>query len=112
MIKNNEKLVVYLNTVVNSVFKILPLYEEQNVGVKTYIESLLFELEGLEEVVAIEYTYEYFSLLSNLASVKKEIAKPDSKKPIIKREVFKCINIIKNMVGKLEEVNSHEWTYW
>lgn len=103
MIQNNDKLVVYLNSVVNSVFKILPLYEEQNVGVKTYIESLLFELYGLEDAVALEHSYEYISLLSTLESVKKEVAKPDSKKTIIKREVFKCINIIKNMVGKLEE---------
>lgn len=103
MIKNNQKLVVYLNSVVNSVFKILPLYEEQNVGVETYVESLLFELDGLQEVVAIEHSAEYISLMSNLASVKKEVAKEDSKKPVVKREVFKCINIIKNMVGKLEE---------
>lgn len=103
MVKSNEKLVVYLNTVVNSVFKVLPLYEEQNVGVQTYIESLLFELYGLEESVLIEHSYEYISLLSTLESVKKEVAKQDSKKPVIKREVFKCINIIKNMVGKLEE---------
>ena len=103
MVTDNEKLVRYLNTVVNNVFKILPLYEEQNVGVNKYIESLLFELYGLEEAVSMEHSYEYISLLSTLESVKKEVAKPDSKKPVIKREVFKCINIIKNMVGKLEE---------
>lgn len=103
MIKNDEKLVIYLNTVVNSVFKVLPLYEEQNVGVQTYIESLLFELYGLEDAILIEHSYEYISLLSTLESVKKEVAKQDSRKSVIKREVFKCINIIKNMVGKLEE---------
>jgi len=103
MIKDNQKLVVYLNSVVNSVFKILPLYEEQNVGVKTYIESLLFEFYGLEEAIAIEHSYEYISLLSTLESVKKEVSKENSRKPVVKREIFKCINIIKNMVGKLEE---------
>jgi hypothetical protein len=104
MIKNNDKLIVYLNTIVNSVFKILPLFEEQNIGVKTYLESLLFELYGLEEVVEIEHSYEYISLLSTLESVKKEVSNEESKKAVVKREVFKCINIIKNMVGKLEEV--------
>ena len=103
MIDNNEKLVIYLNSIVNSVFKILPLWEEKNVGVQTYIESLIFELDGLQDVVSIEHSAEYISLLSNLASVKKEIAKGNSKKQVIKREVFKCINIVKNMVGKLEE---------
>lgn len=103
MIKDNQKLIVYLNSIVNSVFKVLPLYEEKNIGVEIYVESLLFELYGLEKVVSISDSYEYISLLSNLESVKSEIAKEDSKKSVIKREVFKCINIIKNMVGKLEE---------
>lgn len=103
MVYDNEKLVVYLNAVVNSVFKILPLYEEQNIGVNKYLESLLFELYGLEKSVSIEHSYEYISLLSTLESVKSEIEKSDSKKSVVKREVFKCINIIKNMVGKLEE---------
>jgi hypothetical protein len=102
MIKNNEKLATYLELVVNGVFKILPLYEEGNVGIETYVESLLFELYGLEESVEIEHSYEYISLLSTLESVKKEIAKESSRKAVIKREVFKCINIIKNMIGKLE----------
>lgn len=103
MIMNNKKLSIYLNSVVNSVFKILPLYEEQNEGVTTYVESLIFELDGLQDIIMIEHSYEYISLLSTLSSVKKELEKENNRKPIIKREVFKCINIIKNMVGKLEE---------
>ncbi|GIN66341.1 hypothetical protein J41TS2_17620 [Bacillus sonorensis] len=102
MIDNNKKLEMYLNTVVNSVFKILPLYEEKNEGIEIYIDSLLFELYGLGEVVAIKHSYEYISLLSTLESVRKVVHKNDSKK-IIKREVFKCINIVKNMIGKLSE---------
>jgi hypothetical protein len=103
MMENNERLLNYLNTVVNSVFKILPLYEEKNVGLETYVESLLFELYGLEKVVSMDSSYEYVSLLSTLESVKMEVVREDSKKTTVKREVFKCINIIKNMVGKLEE---------
>jgi hypothetical protein len=103
MIRNNSKLGIYLNSIVNSVFKILPLYEEQNVGVATYVESLIFELDGLQDIIAIEHSYEYISLLSTLASVRKEVEREGSKKTVIKREVFKCINIIKNMAGKLEE---------
>jgi sulfur relay (sulfurtransferase) DsrF/TusC family protein len=103
MISNNERLTTYLNTVINSVFKILPLYEEENVGLETYIESLLFELYGLDKVVGMEQSYEYVSLLSTLESVKIEVVNEESKKTTVKREVFKCINIIKNMVVKLEE---------
>lgn len=103
MIENKEKLVTYLNSVVNSVFKILPLYEESNVGIETYVESLLFELYGLDKVVDVKNSYEYISLLSTLESVKVEVTREESKKSVVKREIFKCINIIKNMVAKLEE---------
>ncbi|MFQ3543650.1 hypothetical protein Q7A53_06160 [Halobacillus rhizosphaerae] len=102
MVEDKKKLIVYLNQVVNNVFKILPLFEEENVGVKTYIESLLFELYGLEEVIKLDQSFEYVSLLSTLESIKKEIYKKDSKKKIIKRETFKCLNLIKNLIGKLE----------
>lgn len=103
MIENNSMLVVYLNSIVNSVFKILPLYEEDNYGIKTYLESLLLELYNLEKAIKIEHSYEYISLLATLEAVKSEIFKEESKKPVVKREIFKCINIIKNMVGRLEE---------
>ncbi|UGO51077.1 hypothetical protein PQE70_gp224 [Bacillus phage vB_BanS_Nate] len=103
MINDTSRLVVYLNSVVNSVFKILPLFEEKNVGVDTYIESLLFELYGLQEAVNVEHSSEYISLLSTLESIRAEIGRENSRKATVKREIFKCINIIKNMIGKLEE---------
>jgi hypothetical protein len=103
MINNKDRLLTYLNSVINSVFKVLPLYEEENVGLETYIESLLFELYGLDKVVSLEQSAEYISLLSTLESIKYEIAKSDSKKSTVKREIFKCINVIKNMVAKLKE---------
>lgn len=103
MLDNKEKLIVYLNSIVNNVFKILPLYEEKNIGIKTYIESLIFELYGLDKVIDVKYGYEYVSILAILKSVEFEVQKDNSKKPVVKREVFKCINVIKNMVAKLEE---------
>lgn len=103
MIENNERLIVYLNSVVNGVFKILPLFEEKNVGLKVYVNSLLSELYKLEKVIKIEHSYEYISILATLEFIKEEVSKPDGKKSIVKREVFKCINVIKNMVGKIED---------
>lgn len=102
MINNKDRLLVYLDTLISSVFKILPLYEEKNLGIETYVESLLFELYSLDKVIKIENSYEYISLLSTLESIKKNITNQDSEKKVIKREVFKCISIIKNTIGKLE----------
>ena len=103
MIESNERLLVYFDSLINSIFKVLPLYEENNVGIETYIESLLFELYGLNEVIKIEDSYEYVAMLSTLESVKKEVVKLDSKKRVIKREVFKCISIVKSIMGRLEK---------
>lgn len=103
MLENRDRLLFYLDALVNSVFKILPLYEERNDGIQTYIESLLFELYGLDKVFDIKDSYEYVSVLSILESIKEEVAKENSKKRVIKREVFKCINIIKNTIKRLEK---------
>ena len=103
MIENNDRLVIYLNTVVSSVFKILPLYEEKNIGLNSYISSLLFELYGLEKVINIKHSQEYISLLSTLESIKTESFNSEDNKSTIKREVFKCISTIKNMISKIEE---------
>ncbi len=109
MINNNERLIRYLENIVNSVFKILPLWEEKNDGIDVYVESLLFELYGLEESVSMEHSYEYISLISTLESIKKEVSKEDGIKATIKREVFKSINIIKNMIAKIEDGDTDEW---
>lgn len=102
MIINDEKLVVYLNSLVNNVFKILPLYEEKNIGIVAYVESLYGEVSNLDEVIEVKHSSEYISLLASLKTIRNEVEEDDSKKSTVKREVFKCINIIKNMVGKLE----------
>jgi hypothetical protein len=103
MIEDKRKIISYLNSTVNSVFKILPLYEEKNIGVKTYIESLLFDLDSYEDVVKHNQNAEYVQLMLALNSLKKEVARENSQRSIVKREVFKCINVIKNMISKLEE---------
>src|SRR5690606_24762152 len=103
MIENRDRLIIYFDSLINSVFKILPLYEEDNIGIESYVESLLFELYGLDKSNDIKDSYEYIALLSNLESVREEVVKSDSEKKVIKREVFKCISIVKNIIVKLEK---------
>lgn len=103
MIENTNKIADYLDYLVNSVFKILPLYEEENVGLQTYIESLLFDLDSYEEVVKNNQNAEYIQVILVLTSLKKEVVKKGDKKLIVRREVFKCISIVKSMVEKLKE---------
>lgn len=103
MIENKERAIKYLNASINGIFKILPLFEENNIGIDTYIDSLLFTLYSLDDALDLTHTKDFIDVLATLESVKKEIKKEDSSHAVLKREIFKCINILKNMVVKLEE---------
>lgn len=103
MLNNNKMLSAYLDTLIDSVFKILPLYEEENIGLEVYVESLLFELKGLSKAIKIEDSYEYISLLSTLESIKQEVVSEESEKSVIKREVFKSISTIKDFLEKIDD---------
>ena|SRR5690606_27125006 len=102
MTVSQDKLIIYLKNTVNGIYKILPLFEEKNIGVDTYVDSLLFTLYSLDEVVDVKYGDEYITVLATLESVKKEIVKPGANHSVVKREIFKSINIVKNMIDKLE----------
>lgn len=97
---NKEKLEKYFNDRnVNSIYKILPLYEESNESLESYISSLLIELNGLEDCIDNEY-HEFITLIAVLSGIKKEVLKSDNKL-IIKREVFKAIEISKLLAIKV-----------
>lgn len=105
MITSNKILVLYLRSIVDSVFKILPLYEEKNEGLILYVESLLSELYGAQTSIQMRDVPDYVSLLSTLEAVKADVAVGDNK-PLVKRNVFKAINLIKNIISKIDGESS------
>ena len=97
---NSKKLEKYFNDKnVNSIYKILPLYEESNENLDSYISSLLIELKGLESYVDEDYQ-EFVTLIAVLSGIKNEISKSDNK-IVVKREVFKAIEISKLLAIKV-----------
>lgn len=105
MIENNRRVIIYLNTAVDSIFKILPLFEEESSTIDVYIDSLLFQLRKLDEVLDMKYSHEYLSLMLTLKSIKSEILNNSKEHSVIKREVFKSISIIKDIASKMEVVD-------
>jgi hypothetical protein len=85
-------------------FKILPLFEESNEGLQSYVESLMFEMNGLYWTIEeIQANGNYLSLLATLESICDEIAINDEySQAIIKREVFRSIEIIKQLKPTVE----------
>lgn len=87
----------YLHSLVNHFFKILPIWENGEKTIGTYMRSLQSELLGCEELVeAIHGDPAFLSLVSILQYL---IDHPDSEVPLVKREVFRAISIC----GKLEK---------
>jgi hypothetical protein len=88
----------YSSSLIDRVFKILPLFEEKNEGLYKYVQSLIYELNGIFYVVdKLKYNAEYLILLATLESLSDDVMFSDVKSDVIKREVFKCIDIIKRV---------------
>lgn len=103
MIDKNEKICIkYINKLTNRIFKILPLFEEEDEGLEKYMHSLIFELEGLPNTIGEIKNSEFITLLATLHSLYEELiddnfVKNQETHSLVKREVFKCVNIVKKL---------------
>lgn len=92
--------VSYLTGLKSKIFKILPLFEEENHEVFIYIDSLCMELYGqqyvFEDLVAGDW---YISTLGTLEAFLAGKVYFD-KTHIVKREVLKICNNIDKELGK------------
>ena len=92
----------YFDYLINQFYKILPMKEENNATLGTYLESFRTELLGFCELARlIKYDARFVSIIS---VVQYMIDNPDAKHESVKREVFKAINICKKLSSKYGEV--------
>ena len=92
----NELFDNYLHSLINRIYKILPLKEENSKTVSRYIESLLSEMTGSTDVILfLKSDEQYLSIINTLEYIcfSKDIA-------LCKREIFKCIHIVENLIEK------------
>lgn len=82
----------YFRRLTDRVFKLLPLREEANPGLVTYIASLQMELVGLNSLLVCDGYHELISLIASLESLKtiEEFT-------IYRREVFRCISLCEKL---------------
>lgn len=81
----------YFNNLVNSFFKILPMWENSEHTLPVYMKSLQFELLGCNSLISeLSENPLYISLLSILEYL---ISSPDCPISDVKREIFKAISI-------------------
>ena len=88
----------YFRNLVNRFFKILPIRENNEQSLATYMESLQLEILGCQSLVVDMYDDpDYIILLSILQYL---IDNPDSKVQVVKREVFKAISICNKLKAR------------
>lgn len=88
---DTELLCNYFGTLVNHFFKILPMRENEESSLPTYMRSLQVELMGCGELIdKVRLDPSYLTLLSILQYL---IDHPASDVADVKREVFRAINI-------------------
>lgn len=93
----------YFKSLVNQFFKILPMRENEEASLQTYMQSLKIELLGYQDLIC-KYRSDasYLTLLSILQYL---IDNPDCGVREVKREVFKCISICNKLKARcIEEV--------
>ena len=84
----------YFKYLINKTYKILPLKEENSSTLKAYLESYLRELIGSKELINILVNEpDFINLLNSMQFLISEEYSIET----CKKEVFKCIHILKNI---------------
>lgn len=92
----------YFRTLVNHFFKILPIREQNEESLTTYMQSLQAELLGAKGLVsAIQNDASYLTLLSILQYL---IDHPECSVREVKREVFHAISICNKLKAQYEDM--------
>ena len=95
---DSEALAKYFNNLVNKVFKMLPIYENHEQSLDTYVDSLQCEIEGCRElVVVLQDDPLYISLLSSLAWLRNHFDDEQCEFERIRRMVFNSIDLCKKL---------------
>lgn len=91
----DEALLKYLDFLVGKFFKILPLKEQREETLCSYLESLQREMIGNKSLIPVLKNHPDFITLLN--TLEYFITNKDVKHSVYRKEVFKCINIIKKL---------------
>lgn len=91
----------YFSNLVDLFFKILPLWEDREETLPLYMETLLNELVGCEDLLeAADNDAAFMSLLSTLQYL---IKNPDLPTDKVKRHVFKAISICNKLAKRYRD---------
>lgn len=103
----SENLEKYFGNLVNKIFKILPILENDESSIKKYLEGLHIELEGCQELIYILQDDPLFiSLLSTLTWLTNHVNEECCPFQTARREVFNAISICKNLEKQISAMHN------
>lgn len=83
----------YFSSLVNRIYKILPIRERSESTLGVYLDSLMLELLGCEQLLTeIRGDPVLLTLLSTVRYLRDN---PDLPVAVVRREVFRCISVCK-----------------
>lgn len=88
----------YLCNLVNLFFKILPMREDEDPTLQSYLQGLQVELLGAKTLIVVLCDDPHY--LSLLSILQYFIDNPDCEVHIVKREVFQAISICNKLKAK------------
>ena len=96
-INDDQFFLNYLNFLINRVYKILHISEDEPVTLKSYLDSLVLELLGSKDLILkLKKDASFLSLIATLQSLSENQYSHN----VIRSEVFKCIDIIKKLIDR------------
>lgn len=91
---NDKTTNLFLNSMIGSVYKILPMNDNEDVTLSDYLDSLYVQLVGGAETYhELKYCQHYYSIINVVRYFRTQ--KYDKK--TCKREVLKCTNILEKL---------------
>ena len=103
---SNELVHSYFKSLVNSFFKVLPMYENGESSLPTYLDSLQSELLGCGSFIpALAEESQFLTLIAILQYM---IDNPEEPVKKVRREVFKAISICNRLKTKYIEASSND----
>lgn len=85
----------FLKYMVNNIFKILPLNDDCNVGLKDHIDSVQIQLIGsLETYPELKANQKYISIINSINFLRTN----DYTKRECRREVLRCTNALQSII--------------
>lgn len=96
-----QSLALYTQGLIGRFYKILPLCESQSPTLDKYMNSLLREMLGCEQLVMSMRTDDRFVIL---LAILQSLILDHSDVPVVKTDVFRAINLITQLRDKYTEV--------